>query len=94
MVQLAPGAKEPGTLHVVVIGNSPGFELVIAVSSMATAPVLVNVMTAPVNDVLPTAVLGNEKLSGLSAICDKVVGTPAPDTATETLPALVVLKVI
>jgi hypothetical protein len=81
-------------LHVVVVGNSLGFELVIAVSSMAAVPVLVNVMTATVNDVLPTAVLGNEKLSGLIAICDKVAGTPAPDTASETLPALVVLIVI
>jgi hypothetical protein len=94
MVQLAPGAREPGTLHVVVNGNSPGFELVIAVSSMAAVAVLVNEMTAPVNDVLPTAVLGKEKLSGLNVICDKVAATPAPDTASETLPALVVLIVI
>jgi hypothetical protein len=93
-VQLAPGAREPGTLHVVVIGNSLGFELVIAVSSMAAVAVLVIVMTAAVNDVLPTTVLGNEKLSGLIVICDKVADTPAPDTASETLPALVVLIVI
>jgi hypothetical protein len=93
-VQLAPGAREPGTLHVVVSGNSLGFELVIAVNSTAAVPVLVNVMTAPVNDVLPTAVSGKEKLAGLIAICDTVAGTPAPDIAIETLPALVVLIVI
>lgn len=81
-------------MHVVVIGNSLGFELVIAVSSMAAVAVLVIVMTAAVNDVLPTTVLGNEKLSGLIVICDKVADTPAPDTASETLPALVVLIVI
>jgi len=51
-------------------------------------------MTAAVNDVLPTRVLGNEKLSGLIVICDKVACTPAPDIATETLPPLVVLIVI
>jgi hypothetical protein len=90
-VQLAPGAREPGTLHVVVIGNSLGFELVIAVSSMAALPVAVIVMTAAVNDALPTTMSGNENLSGLIVICDNVACTPAPDTASETLPALVVL---
>ena len=81
-------------MHVVVVGNSLGFELVIAVSSMAAVAVLVIVMTAAVNDVLPTTVLGNEKLSGLIVICDKVADTPAPEIASETLPALVVLIVI
>ena len=80
-------------MHVVVVGNSLGFELVIAVSSMTAVAVLVNVMTAPVKDVLPTAVLGKEKLSGLIVICDKVAGTPAPDIASETLPPVVVLIV-
>jgi hypothetical protein len=61
---------------------------------MAAVALLVIVMTATVNDVLPTTVLGNEKLSGLIVICDKVPGTPSPDIATETLPPLVVLIVI
>jgi len=60
---------------------------------MAAVPVTVMVMTAAVNDVLPTTVLGNEKLSGLIAICEKVADTPAPEIASETLPALVVLIV-
>ena len=92
-MQLAPGAKEPGTLHVVVIGNSFGFELVMTVSSMRAVPVLVKVMTALVNEMLPTTVFGNRKLSGLMAICDKAAGTPVPDNSTETLPALAVLSV-
>jgi hypothetical protein len=93
-VQLASGAREPGTLHVVVVENSLGFELVIAVRAMAAVAVLVIVMTAAVNDVLPTKVSGNEKLSGMIVICDKVACTPAPDIAIETLPVLVVLIVI
>lgn len=81
-------------LQVVVIGNSLGFELVITVSTMAVVPVPVNVITAFVNDVMPTTVSGNEKLAGLIVICDKVPGTPAPDIAIETLLAAVVLIVI
>jgi hypothetical protein len=61
---------------------------------MAAVPVMLIVMTAAVNDVLPTTVLGNEKLSGLIVICDKVAGAPAPDIATETLLPLAVLIVI
>jgi hypothetical protein len=94
MVQLAPGAREPGTLHVVVIGNSAWFELVMAVSSMATVPLFVNVMTAPVNDVLPTTVPGNEKLSGLIVMRVNVPCAPVPDNASETLPPFVVSIVI
>lgn len=80
-------------LHVVVIGNSPGFELVIVVSPMTVVPP-VNVMTAPVPDVLPTKVTGNRKLSGLIVISAGTSCTPAPDIATETLPALAVSIVI
>jgi len=94
MVQLAPGAREPGTLHVVVIGNSAWFELVMAVRSMATVPLLVNVMTAPVNDVLPTTVLGKEKLTGLIVMSVNVPCTPSPDNANETLPPFVVSMMI
>jgi hypothetical protein len=79
---------------VVVIGNSLGFELVIVVSAIATVPVLVNVMTPPVNDIPPTTVFGNEKLSGVIVICGNAASAPAPDTATETLPTLVVIIVI
>jgi hypothetical protein len=81
-------------VQVVVFGNSPGFELVIAVSSMAAVPALVNVMTAPLNDVLPTAVSGNTNLSGVIVNCDKIAGTPAPDIAMETRPELVVFIAI
>jgi hypothetical protein len=82
-------------LHVVVvIGNSVASELVIVVSATATVPVLVNVMTPPVNDVPPTTVFGNEKLSGVIVICGDAASAPEPDTATETLPTLVVIVVI
>jgi hypothetical protein len=93
-VQLAPGARDPGTLHVVVVGNSFGFELVSAVMSMATSPLLVSVKTAPVNDVLPTMVAGNANVCGLIVICDNVADTPVPDVAIETLPPFVVVMVI
>ena len=81
-------------MHVVVVGNSLGFELVIAVTSIAAVEVLVIVMTAAVKDVLPTTVPGNEKFSGLIVICNRGACAPAPDTASETLPALVVFIVI
>jgi len=94
-VQLAPGARESGGLQVVVvIGNSLVSELVIVVSATATVPVLVNVMTPPVNDVPPTTVFGNEKLSGVIVICGNAASAPAPDTLTETLPTLLVIVVI
>jgi len=93
-VHLPPDARELGTLHDVAIGNSLGFKLVIAARSMAAFPVLVNVKTAAVNDVLPTTVSGNAKLGGLIAICDTADGTPVPDIAIETLPPPVVLMVI
>ena len=81
-------------LHVVVIGNSLKSELVMAVIWIAAVPAPVNVMTALVNDVLPTMVLGNRKTCGLIAICEKIPCTPAPETATDTWPALAVIIVI
>jgi hypothetical protein len=41
-------------------------------------PVLVNVATAIVEDVLPIAVLGNEKAAGLTVNCDEGGGGEAP----------------
>ena len=64
------------------------------VRSMAAVPVLVNVMTALVNDVLPARVFGNKKLSGLITIGNNVSNAPLPDNATETLPAFAVVIVI
>jgi hypothetical protein len=81
-------------LQVVVIGNSVTSGLVIVVSATAVVPVFVSVTTPPVNDVLPTTVFGNEKLSGVIVICGTAANAPEPDTAAETLPALVVITVI
>jgi hypothetical protein len=41
-------------------------------------PVLVNVATALIDDVLPIAVLGNEKTAGLTVNCDEAGGAAAP----------------
>jgi hypothetical protein len=44
-------------------------------------PVLENVATATIDDVLPTAVLGNEKAPGLTVNWDEAGGGAAPGTA-------------
>ena len=44
-------------------------------------PVLENVATATIDDVLPIAVLGNEKAPGLTANWDEAAGGAAPGTA-------------
>lgn len=64
------------------------------VSPMAIVPVLVNVTTPPVKDVLPTTVFGNEKLSGVIVIWGNADGTPRPDTASEMADAFVVVMAI
>ncbi|HVO88269.1 MAG TPA: hypothetical protein VMV45_06985, partial [Casimicrobiaceae bacterium] len=77
IVHCAPGAT---LLHVVVTGNSDGFELVTLLTATAVPPVLVTVMTLAALEV-PTfwvpkvAVCGNESWPGVA------LGEPVPDTA-------------
>ena len=45
------------------------------------SPVLVNVATALIDDVLPIAALGNEKAAGLTVNCDEPGAGAAPEEA-------------
>jgi hypothetical protein len=92
-VHEAPGLKLPGSEHVVVIGNSVAFELVMLDICTAAVPTLFNVRVAIVEDVDPTVVTGMTALSWLrssSAVC---VEPPVPENVTTPEPALDVVTV-
>jgi len=50
------------------------------------SPVLVNVATALIDDVVPIAVSGNEKAAGLTVNCDEAGGGAAPSFAQPPAP--------